>query len=307
MDNVDGVRGDAAPVEDSRSGAEERRPSPERPRRTQGPQDRRVALFLDYENLRRGQEKRYHSSVEASAIGAKLYELARAEGRVVVSRAYGDWAQHGPASRDLHRQNLDPVLAIGSECGPGGATVRMSVDVVESLFHRGRAPDLYILASGDSELQAVVRRLREAGKEVVLACFREAAGRDLVRRADRTVWLDDLLLPREEPEGEIDFETYDWGPFARLLDSLSANLEFVGLNYLIRRVMDRANCGHADLRRKQDLINFAQTSGIIEVYQVANKDEGGDPVSACRLNKEHPIVGRLLEGMKARGQEGGTP
>jgi len=307
MRNGDDPRGVNPPPGSSRPD-EERRPYSDRTRRPAPAAVRRAALFLDYENLRLGLERRYHGEVDAAALAARLHDLARGEGRVICARAYGDWSVHGGAARDLHRQYIDPVLVMASESGEEGATVRMVMDVVDSLLRRGRAPDVYVIASGAREIQPLLRRLRESGKEVVLAGLREAVGRDLVRRADRVVWLDDSLAAREEPEGEIDFEKYDWQPFVRLLDSLEANLEFVGLNYLIRRVLDRTNCGYTELRRRQDIINFAQNSAIIEVYQVGNKDEGGDPVSACRLLRDHPVVARALEALRAaREREGGNP
>jgi hypothetical protein len=305
MKDIDSVRGEGTGLP-SYSPAGESRPPIDRHRRPGAQPERKVALFLDFEPFRRELDRRYQAPADPSAIAGKLFELARSEGRVVYARAYGDWSQHGPAARDLHRQHLDPVLVLGDDSGEGGTTVRMVMDVIESLFRRGPVPDLYIVASPSREIQPALRKLRETGKEVILASVREAANHDLARRADRIAWLDDLLALHGEPEGEIDFETYDWAPFVRLLDSLSTNLEFVGLNYVIRRVMDRTNCGHSELRRKQDIVNFAQNSGIIEVYQVENKEEGGDPVSACRLRKEHPIVSRVLETLRAYGEEGGT-
>jgi hypothetical protein len=305
MKIVDTVRGEGTGLPSYSSG-EEKGPILDRHRRPSTQSERRVGLFFDFEAFRRALARRYHAPADPSALAAKLFELAKSEGRVVYARVYGDWSQQGTAARDLHNQHLDPVLVLGDDAGEGGTTIRMVMDIVESLHRRGPVPDLYIVASTEQEVQPALRKLRESGKEVILASLREAVNHDLARRADRIAWLDDLLALQGEPEGDIDFEMYDWAPFVRLLDSLAANLEFVGLNYVIRRVMDRTNCGYSELRRKQDIINFAQNSGIIEVYQVENKEEGGDPVSACRLHKEHPIVSRVLETLRAYGKEGGA-
>jgi hypothetical protein len=202
---------------------------------------------------------------------------------------------HGAAARELRRHQLEPVLVLSKESGDDRSRIEMSLDIQETLLQDTPRLDSYIVASGDSDLHPIFRRLREAGRKVTLASLRQAASRDMARSAGNVVWMDDLLSLNEETESEINFEEHDWTPFIELLVSLEGNLEFVGMNYLIRRVMDRTNCGHSDLRRKQDIINYAQNTEMIEVYQVDNKEEGGDPVSACRLRRDHPVVQRVLE------------
>ena len=96
---------------------------------------------------------------------------------------------------------------------------------------------------------------------------------------------------RERPQhptpvrSETEFDTYDWEPFIRLIDELEHRLPFVGVRYLVNKVLGGHNCGVEDPRLKRDLINRAVDEEMIEMYPVANLGDRADPVTACRLNR----------------------
>jgi hypothetical protein len=94
--------------------------------------------------------------------------------------------------------------------------------------------------------------------------------------------------------GEIDFPRYDWRPFVGLIDELEQRLPFVGVRYLVNKVLGPHNCGIDDPRLKRDLINRAVDDGLIEMYPVGNVGDRADPVTACRLDRAHPIVVEVL-------------
>lgn len=93
---------------------------------------------------------------------------------------------------------------------------------------------------------------------------------------------------------EPDFEDYDWSRFVRLIDELEQRLPFVGVRYLVNKVLGPHNCGIEDPRIKRDLINQAVDEGLIEMYAVGNVNERTDPVTACRLDRENEIVVDVL-------------
>ncbi len=84
---------------------------------------------------------------------------------------------------------------------------------------------------------------------------------------------------------ESDFDDYDWSPFIRLIDELEHRLPFVGVRYLVNKVLGLHNCGVEDPRLKRDLINRAVDEEMIEMYPVGNVGDRADPVTACRLNR----------------------
>ncbi len=93
---------------------------------------------------------------------------------------------------------------------------------------------------------------------------------------------------------EEDFATYDWSPFIRLIDELEHRLPFVGVRYLVNKVLGAHNCGVDDPRLKRDLINRAVDDGVIEMYPVGNVGDRADPVTACRLDRHNATVVAIL-------------
>ncbi len=108
--------------------------------------------------------------------------------------------------------------------------------------------------------------------------------------------------PRREPRpphptpvaSDQDFTGYDWGPFVRLIDELEHRLPFVGVRYLVNKVLGAHNSGIDDPRLKRDLINRAVDEGLIEMYPVGNVRDRSDPVTACRLERKNAVVVGIL-------------
>lgn len=91
-----------------------------------------------------------------------------------------------------------------------------------------------------------------------------------------------------------DFEGYDWAPFIRLIDELEHRLPFVGVRYLVNKVLGGHNAGVEDPRLKRDLINRAVEDEVIEMYPVGNLGDRADPVTACRLHRQGARVTAVI-------------
>ena len=100
-----------------------------------------------------------------------------------------------------------------------------------------------------------------------------------------------------------EFTNYLWGPFVRLIDELEERLPFVGVRYLVNKVLGPHNCGIDDPRQKRNLINQAVDEGIIEMYSVGNVDDRLDPVTACRLDRRNTTVEDALAERDAQTYE----
>ncbi|MHC4472164.1 MAG: NYN domain-containing protein, partial [Planctomycetota bacterium] len=244
----------------------------------------RVALFVDYENIRRSIEHNFSPAPAPEAVCEKLYEQATRFGRVTIANAYADWSISETNAREFRRRQIEPRLVLTKESGDDRTDITMSLDALETLYNEPEI-DVYIIASGDSDFHDLLIRLRRGGRRVVVVGARTDTGRELIRGADKFVPLDDLLGMRSaRPVQHVDWETYDWSGFIRLIRDLSNKLNFVGLRYVATKVLNPHNCGLSDRGQKQELLNRAIDSEIIVPYQVENIEEGGEPVSACRLN-----------------------
>jgi hypothetical protein len=93
---------------------------------------------------------------------------------------------------------------------------------------------------------------------------------------------------------DVEFAAYDWTPFVRLIDELEQRLPFVGVRYLVNKVLAMHNCGTDDPRLKRDLMNRAVDDGILEMFPVGNVGDRADPVTACRLDRANATVTQVL-------------
>jgi hypothetical protein len=272
-------------------------------------------------------------------IADALVAFAQGAGRLGLARAYADWSREPDVSRILARTRLSPVLVPATEDGEDRSHIKLVVEAMECLYN-GDEPEAFVLVSSDPSLVPLVQALRGDGSEVVLVATQDAPTAELRAEADDFVSLEEVLegrtadpvAPREygerggQPRGsqgrgargrrdeervgyysnkplltESEFGDYDWGGFIGLIDELEQRLPFVGVRYLVNKVLGPHNCGIDDPRIKRDLMNEAVDEGLIEMYTVGNVNDRTDPVTACRLDRHNELVVEIL------GPEGATP
>jgi NYN domain len=277
---------------------------PDRPRDRRPP--RRIALFIDFGGFK-ALLASSPDSPPVSELAIRLRNFAASLGRVVTLTAYADWTGFGDDARAFQSIGIEPRLVLRSESGEDRSDVVMSLDVLEKAL-TVPAISMYVIASVDANLEEIATRLRGMGREVVVCGPQRETASELVRSADRFVPFEVLKTPPtendapadadEEVAESIEFASYDWTKFLRLVDELEGSLSFVGLKYLHHKVLNRKNCGFDDRGRRQILITHAIDVGILQVYQIDNIESAGDPVSACRLNRENEVVLRVC-GKKA--------
>ncbi len=301
-----------------------------------------VALLVDFANLRQQlalAEGATDAAPEARAIARALVSYAGGVGRVGVARAYADWSREPEVSRQLNGTRLSPVLVPATEDGEDRSHIRLAVDAMEILYN-GDDPDAFVLVSSDASLVPLVQALRADGSEVIVVAAGSTPIEELRAEADHFAVLEDVLGgavgdalvlrpvrdrgergSREDlkPMGqagegkkpalppllnESNFENYDWSGFVELIDELEQRLPFVGVRYLVNKVLGPHNCGIQDPRIKRDLINEAVDEGLIEMYTVGNVNERTDPVTACRLDRHNDVVlGYLSDAASAAEDE----
>jgi hypothetical protein len=257
--------------------------------------DNRVALFLDYENIRHSLEHHFDPAPSAQTVAEKLREMAGRFGHVLIANVYADWSIHGTEPREFRRRQIEPRIVLTKENGDDRTDITMSLDALTTLYE-DPAIDVYVIASGDSDFHDLLQRLRRRGKRIVVCGLRSDTGRELIRGSDKFVSLEELMSLRPGRQAQpVTWENYDWTGFIRLIRDLDKKLNFVGLRYVATKVLNPHNCGLSDRGQKQELLNRAIDTEIISPYQVENIEEGGEPVSACRLNVGNPLVKEVLD------------
>jgi hypothetical protein len=277
--------------------------------------DRKSVVYMDLESSRTSLEA---SGATLAAFAEKLMALARAHGRILAAVAYGDI--DGEDAKDLKRAGFEARFT--SEDGEGSApeSIAIALDAMEALC-RGPAVEATFIVTDDAQLGELVRRLRRQGRYVALVTPAAYVTQEPGRSADRAMSLESVLADEVEvqvpaaetvraaprdvsrprpPSGQtIDFATYDWTRLVLLLRDLEAKMPFVGMRWLKNKVIGPHNVGAVTIADKQLLLNKAVDDGILETYRVGNRDETGDPVTACRLVRTNDRVKATLDAHPA--------
>src|SRR5262249_59105824 len=68
-------------------------------------EERKLALFIDFENIARGIRDAQYKGFEIRLILERLLE----KGKIMVRRAYADWSRYTHYKRPFHQAALEPI------------------------------------------------------------------------------------------------------------------------------------------------------------------------------------------------------
>jgi uncharacterized LabA/DUF88 family protein len=261
-------------------------------------QDREVALFIDFENVRYGLLNTYGQEPDPHELMGK----ARQYGRVVVASAYADFTEHP----SYYRRTLEvagilprdiPKRRTGNH--KSSADMVMLMDIVDCLLDRPSVAT-YVLMTGDSDFIRVVTRARHRfGKQVVISAVPGTVSNDLVAAADTE---DPLAVEGLEPRAvenaaELptpDGATYEEAQLIRLIDYLEKNRPYLTLNF----VHSYAVSPTGRLRLTEDtasrLLDRFLEDQILMPYEKRLDD--GRVVVNYHMNREHDMCKQVLNG-----------
>src|SRR3954471_22485964 len=161
------------------------------------PEDERIALFLDYENLAIG--AREGLGVSPFDFGPVADALAE-RGRVVARRAYADWSSFDEDRRLLARAQVE-LIEIPQRIGgsrKNAADIKMAVDAIELAYERGFVTT-FAIGTGDSDFTPLMHKLREMDKRVIGIGVQSSTSALLPAACDEFLFYD--RLPGVEPRG----------------------------------------------------------------------------------------------------------
>ncbi len=145
---------------------------------------RRIAIFLDFENL-----------VTNTGITAASFDLKPAvdrlleKGKVIFRRAYADWTRFRDAKSHLHEMGVELIdVPPSTRTGKNGADMRLVIDALELCYARDFI-DTFVIASGDSDFCPLAYKLRENDRHVIGIGVRESTSRLFVKACDEFIYL----------------------------------------------------------------------------------------------------------------------
>lgn len=267
-------------------------------------EDREVALFIDFENVRYGCLNTYGQEPDPH----ELMRKARAYGRVAVASAYADFTEHP----SYYRRTLEvagilprdiPKRRTGSH--KSSADMVMLMDVVDCLLDRPSV-ETYILMTGDSDFIRVVTRARHRfGKRVIVSAVPGTVSSDLVASADAEdpIIIEGIHVRSSAattnrhllPEGT----THEEAQLIHLIDYLERNRPYLTLNFIHSYAVSPTG----RLRLNDDMASRLLDRFIEEEILIPYEKEldDGRVVTNLHMNREHLVCRQVLNGRLPNG------
>jgi uncharacterized protein (TIGR00288 family) len=289
------------------------------------PDDERIALFLDYENLAIGtREQLSGMQFDLKPVADALAE----RGRVVTRKAYADWTYFDEDRRMLTRSHVE-LIEIPQRMGAvrkNAADIKMAVDAMELAFERDYITT-FVIGTGDSDFTPLVYKLRELNKRVIGVGVKASTSALLPPACDEFLFYENLdgvevRAPeiRERRSRNGDTEESSPKPSAsnsledldRLIATTISGLQRTGQGAVLASSLKRAllrkdpTFTEADygFRAFGELLAHLVAKSVIEVSEGPAK---GDPLIEMASNPEESEAFRVLGDVVSKlDQSNGT-
>ncbi len=152
-------------------------------------QDSQVAVFIDYDNIEISVEEAFGKNTDVD--WNRVLQSASQLGRVVMRRAYADWAEAAAKQRQLLALGVE-LIHVNSKRGKNAADIRIVLDALELFYNDNNAFTHVLLVSGDGDFTELVHRLRAHGKTVIGMGISGTSAEYLVNACDKFIFYDKL-------------------------------------------------------------------------------------------------------------------
>ncbi len=153
------------------------------------PDEPRLALFIDLENIALGANQSKLEDFEIQRVLERLVE----KGKIVVKKAYADWTAYKKYKQALHEAGIELIdIPQRRYSGKNSADIKMVVDAMD-LCNSKEHINHFVLASGDSDFAPLVSKLKENNKTVIGVGTRSSTSELLSSNCDEFIFYDDLV------------------------------------------------------------------------------------------------------------------
>ena len=228
-----------------------------------------LAVFIDFENLALGFKGKKDKRFEIRKVLERLVE----KGKIIVKKAYADWADYSEYKKPLHEAAIELIeIPKRAMTGKNSADIRLCVDSIDLCYSKEHI-GTFVIVSGDSDFSPLVSKLKENGKRVIGLGMKESSSNLLVNNCDEFIYYEDLERPiGTPPRIEQDLPEKKREAFQLLVDSVVAlvreNKEVLWSS-MVKETMKRKkpsfNESYHGYRTFSDLLEDAEKEGIIQL------------------------------------------
>ena len=180
--------------------------------------ERKQALFIDFENIALGLRDSKHKTFEITLILKRLVE----KGKIMVKRAYADWEHYKEYKRPFHEAAIELIdIPQKKYSGKNSADIRLVVDAMD-LAHGKEHLDTFVIVSGDSDFSPLVSKLRENNKYVIGLGVKNSSSELLVDNCDEFIYYEDLIRATKKAVPIQNLPEKQAEAFALLTDAIQA-------------------------------------------------------------------------------------
>ncbi len=229
--------------------------------------ERRLAVFLDFENLALGFDRpRGGAKFEIDKVLKRLVE----KGKILVKKAYADWTRFSDDKKKLHEAAFELIdIPKRARTGKNSADIRLCVDAMDLCYGKEHI-DTFVVVSGDSDFSPLVSKLKENGKSVIGLATEGAASAMLVENCDEFIFYEELEQVASRPPHLTQQIPKEKRPvFQLLIESIIALMRDKDILYssMVKETMKRKrpafNEGRYGYRAFGELLEDAQKYGVV--------------------------------------------
>jgi uncharacterized protein (TIGR00288 family) len=150
--------------------------------------ERKIALFCDFENIALGVRDSDIGKFEITLILERLLE----KGKIIVKKAYADWERYSDYKRPFHEAAIELIdIPQKFYSGKNSADIKMVVDAMDLSYSKEHL-DTFVILSGDSDFSPLVSKLKENNKYVIGIGVKNSSSNLLVDNCDEFIYYEDV-------------------------------------------------------------------------------------------------------------------
>lgn len=150
-----------------------------------------MALFCDFENIALGVKDANYAKFDIAVVLDRLL----LKGKIVVKKAYCDWARYKEFKPPMHEASFELIeIPHLRQSGKNSADIRMVVDALDLCYMKSHV-DTFVIISGDSDFSPLASKLRENNKTVIGVGVKSSTSDLLVKNCDEFIFYEDLVRP----------------------------------------------------------------------------------------------------------------
>ena len=269
---------------------------------------KRIAAFVDYENVRMGLRTHYQTDVPQHLPVDRLLkgirQVAARKGDFYEGYVFGDWTLRPADARAIARTpQFCPFLVLRSDGMKDRTDAAMSF-AMDEFFHAHADVEEVLVVSGDSDYCEAVRRGNRIGRKVHVCALAPQTSRELAALAASFSPLEDELgfsdyactIAQDLPVIPEEAVVSKWAPLMLLLAREELRLPYVVLSYLAKKVVGSGlGLGDSFEGARCEMLEAVRAGILVmgEVWYPVEKRK----VSTVRLARENPTVRAVLSSV----------